>query len=188
MTKKFTTIRNLQDKVLVTKTRSGKEQAYAKIYDKYYDDIYRFIFFRVSSVQVAEDLAADVFMKAWKYITEQKKTIENCRALLYRIARYTVIDYYRKHKAIPLENEEIDAIVVENRIEQKIDLQLDLELVQGALIKLSKEEQQIIVLRFIRELSYREIAEVVGKKRGAIRVLVHRTIKKLQQIIIDQKN
>lgn len=183
MAKKFTTIRNLQDKILVTQTKAGKEQAYVKIYNKYYDDIYRFIFFRVSSQAVAEEIAAEVFLAVWKYITEKQETIDNCRALLYKIARNMIVVHYRKHKNLSLESLNLQIADDSEPIGDQIDFKRDLNAVRTALKQLSDEQQQIVILRFMRDLSYQEIAQIIGKRSGAVRVIVHRSIRKIQQIL-----
>lgn len=177
-------VRKIQDQVLVTQSKAGKEQAYTKIFDKYYDDIYRFVCFKIAPSETAEDLTAEVFTRVWKYIHERQQTVDNCRALLYRVARNVIIDYYRKTPVMPLRDEVIDQLPDESAgIEEKIERKLQLELVEKALANLSPEQQQLIVLRYMHELSFQEIARITGLRRGTLRVVTHRALRKLRQYV-----
>lgn len=182
MAKQMTIVRKIQDKVLVTQSKAGKGLSYAKIFDKYYDDIYRFISFKISPPETAEDLAAEVFTRVWKYIHERQQTVDNCRALLYRVARNMIIDYYRKAPVKPLDDKVVDQLADKSPgIEEQTERKLQLELVQQALTHLPPEQQQLIVLRYMQELSFQEIAKITGIRKGTLRVVTHRALCKLRQ-------
>src|ERR1051326_7628351 len=91
---------------LLTQAREGKEAAFTALYDLFFEKIYRFIFFRVGHKEVAEDLAEDVFIKAFSSLkTLQKDAV--FESWLYQIARNRIIDYYRSKKLIiPLDEVE----------------------------------------------------------------------------------
>ncbi len=173
---------------LVSRARSGTETAYAELYDRFFQKIYRFIFYRVGHKQTAEDLAEDVFVKAFGnlHTLENNATFEGW---LYQIARNKVIDYYRSKKVlVPIEE-------VENTLEYEtnvIDI-VNLDFQQKTLIKLLKEltsEQQLVIkLKFFDDLTNPEIAQLLQKEEGAIRVIQHRAITKLKSLIeqINQK-
>lgn len=167
---------------LVSQARSGTETAYAELYDRFFQKIYRFIFYRVGHKQTAEDLTEDVFVKAFGnlHTLENNATFEGW---LYQIARNKVIDYYRSKKAlVPIEE-------VENTLEYDtnvIDV-VNLDFQQKTLIKLLKEltpEQQLVIkLKFFDDLSNPEIAQLLEKEEGAIRVIQHRAITKLKSLV-----
>jgi RNA polymerase sigma-70 factor (ECF subfamily) len=69
-------------------------EAYGKLYDAYVRQIYRFVYFKVSTHEEAEDITAEVFLKAWRYLQE-KKEVKSFSGLLYRIARNGIVDLYR---------------------------------------------------------------------------------------------
>src|SRR3989339_1258798 len=79
--------------------REGDEDAFAKIYDCYAEKIYRFIFLKVCSAveaeQIAEEITQDVFVKLWKIGSDKQREVRNISALLFQIARFAVIDFYR---------------------------------------------------------------------------------------------
>ena len=87
----------IQDKILLIRLKKRDPEAFARVYDMYVTPIYRFIYFKVSRRQDAEDLTSEVFMKVWKYVATTDEDIENLRALLYRSARNIVIDFYRSN-------------------------------------------------------------------------------------------
>lgn len=174
---------------LVKKAQEGSESAFGEIYDLLFQKIYRFIYYRVGHKQIAEDLAEEVFIKAYGKITGLDKP-EVFQGWLYRIARNTVIDHYREKKqTVSLEE-------VENTLEYEtntVDL-IQLQYQQAVLLKLLKElgaeQQAVIKLKFLEDLSNSEIALILDKSEGAIRVIQHRAITKLLELkkLQDKKN
>jgi len=167
---------------LLAKAKQGEQAAFGEIYNLYFQKIYRFIYYRVGNKELAEDLAEDVFLKAFTKISSVKENVAFL-GWLYQIARNQVIDYYRQKKLT------ISIDEVENTLEYEsnvVDV-LNLEQQQKLLLKLIKEltpEQQVVLkLKFFEDLNNDEIAEVVGKSEGAIRVIQHRAISKLQELI-----
>ena len=92
MTAKF------KDQILIAECLAGDEEAFGQLYDKYVDPIYRFILLRVSNPDEARDLTSEVFLKSWQYLSSAEKTVDNFKALVYRVARNLVIDFYRSQK------------------------------------------------------------------------------------------
>ncbi|OGY46661.1 MAG: hypothetical protein A3J65_04685 [Candidatus Buchananbacteria bacterium RIFCSPHIGHO2_02_FULL_45_11b] len=177
---------NITDKLLLLKLKKKDPDAFAQLYDLYLTPIYRFIYFKVSTRQDAEDLTSEAFLKIWQYITESEEEIENLRALLYRIARNLVIDFYRqKARAAFVRDEE----VLENIADEKqqnllsqIDVEIGLNGIQKVLRQMKDEYREVIVLRFIDELSISEMAKILNKSKGSIRVLLHRALKVAKKI------
>src|SRR6056297_1917616 len=87
----------IKEKILLNQIKKGDEHAFGELYDKYKDSIYRFVYFKVSNREKAHDLVNESFLKIYNYIREDKD-IENFRAFLYKIARNSVIDFYRTRK------------------------------------------------------------------------------------------
>ena len=175
---------SLSEKLILYQLQTKHDpESYALLYDKYVKQIYRFIYFKVSSHEEAEDLTSEVFLKAWHYVQE-KKEIKSFSGLLYRTARNSIIDLYRKKSSKPEEkmNEEFEQ---GDRGEwyAKINTKVEAERVVAALKKLKQEYQEVITLRYIDELKVEEIAEIVGKGSIAVRVTLHRALKKLQDLL-----
>src|SRR3989344_2143089 len=86
---------SLKQKIFLIRLRYRDADTFAKFYDEYVGRIYRFVLFKVSSVQEAEDITSEVFLKAWEYLGKKDIEIKNLNSFIYQIARNLVIDYYR---------------------------------------------------------------------------------------------
>ena len=167
--------------LLAKKAKSGDETAFGQIYDLLFQKIYRFIYYRVSHKETAEDLAEEVFIKAHSRINTLNEP-EVVESWLYQIARNAVVDYYRQKKLT------VDLKDVENTLEYEtniIDL-LNLQYQQAILLKLLKElgaeQQAVIKMKFLEDLNNLEIAEALGTNEGNIRVIQHRALLKLTEL------
>ncbi len=180
---------NLKEKIAFLKLKSGDSEAFAFFYDHYVKQIYRFISLKVASRQIAEDLTQDVFLKAWQYLVDQKH-IKNFQAFIYRIARNTVIDYYRQNKVenLPLEDFAEKEELSEDAMPEQIDSDIDAEKLLQYLQKLKPEYQEVLLLRYVEDLSFEEISEIVQKDKNNVRVLLHRAMTKLKEIINNSKS
>jgi len=161
-----------------------EQQKFSKIYDSYVESIYRFIFIKVNSQAIAEDLTSEVFSKSWQVFQEKEKPeIRNPRAFLYITARHLVIDFYRTKKQKQTVSIE-DSREIEDtseKLEEKENIRSDMALVYDKLKDLSHDYQNVIILRFVEELSIGEISEVLDKSKGATRVLLHRAMGQLKE-------
>jgi RNA polymerase sigma-70 factor, ECF subfamily len=170
-----------EEKILLLRVKKRDPEAYAKIYDLYITPIYRFIYFKVSSQQDAEDLTSEVFLKMWQYLTETDHKIDNLRALLYRTARNIVIDSYRRRARREL-NADLGAFEnIEDQRQQsllnEIERGLEMRNMEQLLRQMKDEYREILILRYIEELSISEIANVLEKTKGSVRVSLHRALK-----------
>jgi len=161
-----------------------EQQKFSKIYDCYVESIYRFIFIKVNSQAIAEDLTSEVFLKSWKAFQQKEKPkIRNPRAFLYITARHLVIDFYRTKKqkqTVSIEDsKEIED--TSERLEEKESIRSDVALIHDRLKELNHDYQNVIILRFVEELSIGEISEVLDKSKGATRVLLHRAMGQLKE-------
>lgn len=177
---------NLKEKYLLFKAKTKDPDAFSKVYDLYTDRIYRFIYFKVSGKEEAQDLTAEVFLKTWQYIIDGKE-IKNLNALFYKIARNLVIDHYRKEsrKEISLEREIMEQQEIKMIFDSKskVEQQIQYKQIEDQLRNLKDEYREVVILRFIEELSIKEIAEVLGKKSGAVRVILYRAINALKELM-----
>ena len=180
-------IEKAQEIILYSKLKSKDAKSFIKIYDLYIDQIYRFIYFKVSNAEEAEDLSSAVFLKAWSYIQEgnaiKRKTF---KALIYKIARNLIIDHYRKasqQKNVSMEDDYVKEIIDDKQdVQKEIELKNDIESIQLKLKELKDEYREVIIMRFIDELSISEIAEVLDKSKGNVRVLIYRALKALREL------
>lgn len=182
-------VKKFKDKQTLSKLKSRDKEAFIRVYDANVRDIHRFIYFKVGNKEEANDLTSIVFLKAWNHI--QNKSLENVktlRALLYRIARNAIVDYYREtgNKAVDSlddENNHIEIVDGTEDPQDKLDREADLELIKAKLPLLKDEYREIIILRFINDLSLEEIAEIREKTKGNVRVLLHRALNALRELV-----
>lgn len=170
-----------KEKILLIRLKKKDPDAYAEIYDLYVTPIYRFIYFKVPTKQDAEDLTSDVFLKIWQYITETDHQIDNLRALLYRTARNLVIDSYRKKASRDVNQDGELLSLVEDEKQQSllvnVETKLEMKNMEKILRKMKDEYREVLMLRYLEELSIGEIANVLEKSKGSVRVSLHRALK-----------
>ena len=163
------------------------KQIFSGIYDQYIEKIYRFIFLKVSSQAIAEDLTSETFLKGWEAFQNQdenERKIENIQAFLYQIARNLVTDFYRekgKNQIVSAENLRI--VDPRANLEKKVEFNSDLEQIKTKLVNLKEDYQEVIILHYINDLSIKEIAKTINKPEGTIRVMLHRGLKELRGIL-----
>ena len=169
---------------LTQRAVSGDPDAFAALYDFYVEQIYRFILFRVGNEQTAEDLTSQVFLKAWNNLSSYQIRGLPFKAWLFRIARNSVIDYYRTYKeTTPLEPSALTKPDPAAEVGDQVEQQLQAEELRLALQQLTEDQRQVLTLRFIEGLSTEEVANVMGKRQGAIRALQMRGLQALAKII-----
>jgi RNA polymerase sigma-70 factor (ECF subfamily) len=164
---------------------SHPKKTFEHIYNQYIDKIYRFVFIKVSSRETAEDLCSETFSRFWQEL-KQGKNIENPCAFLYHVARNLIIDHYRTKPRIQLASVEGAQIIDPGvNLEQEQLLKSDLDTIKAGLARLKQDEQDIIIWRYLDELSIPEIAKMLDKTETAVRVALHRALKTLKLSLSD---
>lgn len=178
----------LEDKVLLYRLLIHRDpEAFTALYDRYVKQIYRFVYFKVRSHEEAEDLTADVFLKTWQYV-QNKKEVKSFSGLLYRIARNCIIDLYRQKSANPEASLGEETEVGDGgKWYADVSLSIDSRTLLQQIKKLKQEYQEVVTLRYVDELTIEEIAEIIGKGQIAVRVTLHRALKKLKAIVEQPK-
>ena len=161
-------------------------QKFEEAYQEYAEGILRHIYFRVSNWQTAEDLTQETFFKAWRSIALGKVVeINNFKAFFYKIANNLIIDYYRgKKEEVSLEGMEEEAeniAVVKEEQEHEVDLGIEKGKLEQYLSELKDEYKQVLVMRFINDMSIKEISQVTNKTRGNVRILIYRALQVLKK-------
>jgi len=149
------------------------------LYDKYVRKIYDFIFFKTYHKETAEDIASQTFLKAVENVKNFDSRKGTFSSWLYSIARNTVIDYYRTRK-FSANIEDFWDLSEENTIEEDIDRKENLEKIKAHLSKLTSAQREIIIMRVWQEMSYAEMAEILGKSEESCRMMFCRTLAKLK--------
>ncbi len=176
---------------------SANEQKFLEFYDQYVEKIYRYIFFRIGSEELAEDLTSEVFLRSWQYINQNResgpslKAMQNPRAFFYQVARNLLVDFYRQKDKSPISLDEIADIKIADKTDDPAEMtsrSMEMEIVRKALVSLNEDYQEIIIWRYLEELEIKEIAEILNKSDGAVRVIISRALNSLKRILDENKD
>jgi len=157
-----------------------------QLYQEHKMPLYRYILSRVGHREVAEDIVSIVFTQFLRYLLKSDANQEHhYRGLLYKIAKNQIADHFntsQKNQFVDVSEIEITDDESMSPLEE-IEVQLSIEVVEKAIQKLPEYYQELIRLRHIAQLEYSEIAELLNKKEGAIRVALHRAIRMAQELV-----
>jgi len=170
------------DDALVAEAAKEDPHAFAALYEKYYSGVYRFIYHRVGNPSDAEDITSAVFMKALEALPAYRTQRNSFAPWLFRIARNAVIDFYRRRKP----HQSVDGIEPEadhgDPVEHTLGNEKRVEL-RTLVEDLSPDQRDVVLMRYAADLSFSEIASALGKKEPAVRMLLHRGLRKLKTVI-----
>lgn len=171
---------------VIDRARSGDRAAFAELYDTHVDSVYRYLMYRVREPSDAEDLASEVFTRAFANIHRYKWQGKSFLAWLYTIARNAVTDRRRRDRpTVELDN--AYGLAAQGPTAHELAVRgEDVEALRGAVKHLTGQQQEVLVLRFVENLSSREVANILGKNEGAIRALQFRALGRLRKILRDQ--
>ncbi len=172
---------------LMRLAKNGDKEAFENIYELYFVPIYRFIFFQVKNKEQAEDLTQTTFLKVFEKISVFQNKSDSPASYFFMVARNLVIDFWRKKKEVILNGEknntesffEKQKSEEKNPEEQILKKEANLS-IRERLEILTESEREMIVMKFINDLSNREIAKLTGKKEDAIRQAQSRAFRKLR--------
>lgn len=176
LSSKAKTFTEEDQRALVGRARQGDASAFGDLYMSLLDELYRYIYYRVSDERDAEDLTEVTFLKAWEGLASFRGKVP-FSAWIYRIAHNVVIDHYRARKEIVSLTETTDVVWEEAGPESEILDSDRRQRLARILMKLSPLHQHVLVLRFVNGFSVSEVAEVLGRSTGTVRVLQHRALK-----------
>jgi RNA polymerase sigma-70 factor (ECF subfamily) len=165
---------------LVEASKLGDQEAFSCLYDLYIKKIYNFIYYKTLNRVVAEDICSEVFLKVWQKL--QQFQGGNFSAWLYTIARNSVSDHYR-HEQQNFNIDDCWDLADKHNFLDQIDNDLNFDKVRVALSALKQEEREILMMRFWQDLSFKDIAEQLGKNEGAIKMSCGRSLNKIKNNI-----
>ncbi len=168
---------------LVERSKQGDHEAFAEIYDLFITPIHRYVAFRLPPA-MTEDIVADIFVKSWEKLDSfQERQNIPFSSWLFRIAKHVVIDTYRTQK----ETMELDEFHIdEDRWnDPTLGIAQDVQaiLLRQAMNKLPERYREVLLLSFMSGLSHDEIARTMKTREGSVRILKHRALKKLADLL-----
>ena len=180
-----------EDAALIRRASNGEAEAFGALYDRYVDQVYRYVFYRVRNEAEAEDVTSDVFMRALRAIPKYEPR-QAFLAWLYRIARNAVIDRGRRQKARTQVSFE-DALahpMGDQTVDPNAGLLAgsDAAVVRAAMQQLTPLQQEILVLRYVEGYDTKTISKLVGKRDGTIRGIEFRALKQLRALIPSRES
>lgn len=178
-------LQQVKEQYLVYRVRQYRDEgAYAELYDRYADPLFRFVVGKLSHTQEAEDVTADVFLSAWQYLCNPQKQVKNVRALFYTIARRKVVDAYRaRSKGQETELDAAAGLASTTNIEHEIGVKTEVQKLYASIKQLKEEYAEALLLRYLDGYSVGDVADILGKSPGSTRVLLHRAKAKLREVI-----
>ena len=170
---------------LVTLAQQGDAEAFGQIYDAYVDSIYRYLYYRVGSSVLAEDLTSETFLRALRRIDSFSWQGKDIGAWFVTIARNLVTDHVKSSR-FRLEvstADMLDADRAVDGVEDEVLGRLQSEVLLDAVRQLKPEQQECIVLRFLQGLSVAETAAVLQRSEGAVKQLQLRAVRALAKLV-----
>jgi len=168
---------------LIQRAKKGDPSAFAELYDRYQPAVYRYIFYRVDDVATAEDLTSEVFVRLVEKIARFTYRGRPLLAWLYTIARNLVTDYHRQAgRSLPLSfDDRLIADVTDPK--ETIEHRLTQHRLAVAIARLTEDQRQVILLKFVEGLDNETVARMLGKSIGAVKALQHRALAALRHIL-----
>jgi RNA polymerase sigma-70 factor (ECF subfamily) len=171
---------------LIQLAQRGDAEAYAVLYDRHYDAVYRYCYYRVSDVTLAQDLTSDVFVRMVAKLDTYRVRGRPLLAWLYTIARNLITDLHRQNgQAAHVPLEEATTLGQDGRrdMARDVDRRIQADCLATALQHLTEEQRQVILLRFMEDYRNGQVARILDKSEGAIKALQHRALKSLRRAL-----
>ena len=173
--------------VLVDRARDGDAEAFGRLYDRYVELVYRYVYYRVGSSALAEDLTSETFLRALRRISSFTWQGRDFGAWLVTIARNLIADHFKSGRYrlevttddVTTAGEQLTSDSPEGAVLDALSNAALLRAVRG----LNAEQQECIVLRFLQGLSVAETALAMGKNEGAIKALQYRAVRSLARLL-----
>ncbi len=165
----------------VERAVQGDAEAIASLYRRYAPAIWRYLYYRLGDHEAADDLTSEVFLRVLRSLPRYRQRGRPFSAWLYRIAGARLVDHYRRRRpTVPLEPE---TRAGRRGPEQEAERRLAAEELRQAMGQLKPAYQQVLFLRFVEGVSHAEVARLLERSEGAVRVLQFRALRALRQIL-----
>ena len=174
---------------LVVQAKNGEEVAFDELHHMYVAPIYRFVYANIRNADDAEDITQSVFVKAWMALPKYKDQGKPFSSWLYRIAKNEIIDLSRKKKNVSLDDlPETSHPIGEDKEHPSflVESKENAALIMESLVCLTSEQKEALVMKFMNDLSNKEIAAVSGKSEAGVRQMQSRALRALRQYFKDK--
>jgi RNA polymerase sigma-70 factor (ECF subfamily) len=178
------------EKALIQAAQQGDDEACTVLYNRHYDAIYRYCYYRVGNKDLAQDLTSEVFVRMIDKLDTFKARGRPLLAWLYTIARNLTIDVQRRQGKTVLKplNEASDLHTGDEEDPSRgMDRKLEAKCLAAALRHLTEEQRQVIILKFMEDLNNSQVAVILGKTEGAVKSLQHRALRALRRAVVKER-
>lgn len=160
------------------------DMEFIKSYDAYADALFRHCYFRVYDRELAKDLVQSTYMKVWEYIASGKE-VKNMRAFLYKVAHNLIVDEFRKNKGPTFSIDELKekGIEPQDGLFEKLKNASEAKNLVDIFNKLDAVHRDAVVMRYVDELTPKEIAAITGESENVISVRIHRAVAKAKEMV-----
>jgi RNA polymerase sigma-70 factor, ECF subfamily len=159
--------------------QQGRLNEFSRLYERYVEKIYRFIYYKTGHRQICEDLTSLTFLKALEHVSDYKVDRGMFSSWLYRIAQNTVIDHYRTSKP-QVSLDDLFQLSSQQDLSDDTEIKLALDEVKTYLASLEADVRDLLIMRLWQGLTYQEIADITGKSEGALKMAAARALKRLR--------
>lgn len=174
--------RPYDDEQLINQVKNGDADAFGMLYEQYSEIIFRYVYSHLENRLDAEDLTEEIFIRAWRALPKYDERGLPFSAFLFRIARNSLIDYYRQKKVV----QSLDDIEIQSHEagpEEAVDVRIENKDLRQTIAELREDYRNVLIFRFLSGLSPDETAQVMQRSVGAVRVLQHRALSALKELM-----
>lgn len=172
---------------LIAKAIRRDPEAFSQLYTLYFDRLYRYARLKLGNASDAEDLTAGVFLSAWRSIDRfSPKSDTSFAGWLFRLAHNALVDRYRRTREhVSLDAVEQSSVEIRSDVnpESVLEWRMTLSELHMALVSLTEEQREVVLLRFVEGLSAREVGDIMGKQEGTVRGMQFRAIESLRRAL-----
>ncbi len=177
-----------QDDATLAALACGDAEAFGQLYDRYCDQIYRFAYRRLRDREAAEDATADVFFKALRAIGSYKPQVAPFSAWLYRIASNAVTDHLRARRPSNSLDTAMETPDRSDPVDEQAINRLEADRVWLAVDRLTDAQRTAIILRLGHDLPIAEIAALMDRSEGAVKLLLNRGLNAVRTHLSDRSS
>jgi RNA polymerase sigma-70 factor, ECF subfamily len=174
--------RQFDDEQVIQQVKDGDAEAFGMLYEQYAEVIFRYVYSHLDGRLDAEDLTEEIFLRAWRALPKYDERGLPFSAFLFRIARNSLIDYYRQRKVVQ-SIEDIELQTREAGPEEVVESRIENGGLRETIGKLREDYRNVLIFRFLSGLSPEETAQVMQRSVGAVRVLQHRALTALKDLM-----
>ena len=169
--------------------RSRKRVALAELYEAHFERVARYIAVRIGNADEAEDLAAEVFVRALRSVDSYKETGAPMEAWVFRIAHNILVDHLRARgrRPAPMPLEDAPPVASADNPTTQMERQEEAQALRRAMEQLTDAQRRVLALRFGGEMTSEQVAQVLKKSPGAVREMQSAAIRRLRQVMEDEQ-